>query len=159
VEVADDGMATFRRETFREVAYAQLTFKRRRHLHTLAGRAIERDPSLAFDARRPMLSLHFARAMLWPEAYEYSRQAAGSAQERHANVAVVEFLERAIDAARKLAVEPDELAGIYVAMGDAMRITGRDDGALRAYGSARRLVTDPAQRAGLFLKAAYVHSD
>ena len=101
---------SFRREIHREVAYQQLTFRRRRDVHRRAAAAIKRFAELAGGAQLPLLSLHSYLAGDWPEAYRFSpgrgRGGAAPVRQRGGRRA---FGRRAIEAGRRSQVPMAEL--------------------------------------------------
>jgi class 3 adenylate cyclase/tetratricopeptide (TPR) repeat protein len=153
------GIVTFTHEIYREVAYGQLTFRARRHLHRLAAQAIERSPDLAGDARLPMLSLHYYNAGVWDRAFDYSAQAARDARGRFATEEAAAFCRSAIDAGRRAGAQPADLRDLYMELGDSCRILGRLVDAHKAYRLARRHIVDPGQLAAVLQKMAFVQSE
>jgi class 3 adenylate cyclase/tetratricopeptide (TPR) repeat protein len=154
-----DGFVAFRREIYREVAYQQLTFRRRRELHRDAAAAIERSPALAGDAWLPMLSLHFHAAGDWSNAFRCSRDAASEAQARYANDEAVVFCQRAIESGRRANASVDDLRAIYLNLGEVLNMTGRHEEAVRAYTKALRGVHEAADLAPIVYKIGMVRRE
>jgi tetratricopeptide (TPR) repeat protein len=144
LDAADDGTITFRRDVFRETAYAQLTFRRRRRVHHAAALAIDGSPQLAGGARLPLLSLHWSAAGVWPQAYACSREAAEEARTQFANEEAAVFCRRALDAGRRCGASREETRSLQVTLGEVLNLAGRPEEAVRAYQAARRAGTDPA---------------
>ncbi|KRC53532.1 MULTISPECIES: AAA family ATPase [unclassified Nocardioides] len=138
-----DGDVVFHREVHREVAYEQLTFRRRRELHRAAAAVITDHADLVGSARLPMLSLHSFAGEDWPAAFAWSRDAAAAATERHAPQEAAEFCRRAITAGRRSGLGMPDLRELYVQEGAASVVLGSYADAARCYAVARRGVTDP----------------
>jgi len=107
---------------------------------------------------RELLSLHFHRAGRWPETWRYSVAAAHRAEEKYANVETVQFLERALDAAKQWReAPPEEVARVWEFLGEVrMRIAAYEE-AGAAYREARVFWrSDPVQEARLMQQEAIV---
>lgn len=129
----------FRHTLVRDVAYEGLSYKRRRDLHGRAAEAIERRHAANPGEAAELLSLHFLRAGRWSQAWEYSLQAGRRAQEKWANVEAAEFYRRALESARHLPdLEPREIAAVWEALADCLRLAGRLDDAAHALAEARK---------------------
>jgi len=140
---AGDGRMHFRHALLREAAYESLPYKRRRELHSLAARAIERRATAAAENPVDALSLHFSRAQLWEETWRYSRLAGEHAKEMFAPGEVTIHLERAIEAARYVAgVSAAEIAVLWSDLGDAHVRLGYYRRAEDAYRRAASLVAE-----------------
>lgn len=150
--IGSDGTISFRRELYREVAYGQLSFRKRRQLHVQVARAIEEHPELAGDTRLPMLSLHYHHAGLWDRAHRCSLDAGDQAKATWANDEAVQFYRRALEAGRRLGLPPDGLAGLGESIGDVLQVSGRFEDAVRAYRDSLRSMTDADDRIRLMLK-------
>jgi class 3 adenylate cyclase/tetratricopeptide (TPR) repeat protein len=139
---APDGFR-FRHTLVRDVAYEGLSFKRRRELHGRAADAIERRHAANPAEAAELLSLHFLRAGRWPQAWRHSLEAGRRAQEKWANVEAAEFYRRALESARHLRhVEPAEVAAVWEALGDCLRLSGNLADAATAFREARRRTPD-----------------
>lgn len=154
-----DGDVVFRREVHREVAYEQLTFRRRRELHRSAAAVITDQAELVGSARLPMLSHHAFAGEDWPAAYAWSRDAAQAATEQHAPQEAAEFCRRAIVAGRRSGLAMDDLRPLYVHRGEASFVQGSYADAARCYAVARRGVTDPEQATSLTYELGMVRRD
>ncbi|HTG46532.1 MAG TPA: adenylate/guanylate cyclase domain-containing protein, partial [Actinomycetota bacterium] len=152
----DDGYLRFRRAVIRDAAYGGLPFRVRRRIHEVAGRLFEQmvtDPNESAG----LLSLHFAAAARWDKAYRYAGVAASHATEIFANVEAVRFLDRAIEAGRKNGEPEADIARLSEKLGDTYFLLGRYEEAVRAYGAARRgLSEDPVSQAWLFHQQARI---
>ncbi|WP_353828059.1 adenylate/guanylate cyclase domain-containing protein [Agromyces sp. SYSU T0242] len=154
--VDDVGWVRFQHSLIRDVAYGGLPFKTRRELHARVGDAI-----LAASADQPsgqveLLSIHYAEAHRWPEAWGYSRDAGERAKEIYANLEAATFYRRALDASRHV---PDLMAGqvadVSEALGDVLELAGLFTDSVEAYRQAGRLVRDdPIRSADVLRKRA-----
>lgn len=156
LHAAADGTISFHRDIYREVAYAQLSFRKRRQLHFQVARAIEGDPHLAGSARLPMLSLHYHHAGLWERSYRTSLAAADQARAAWANDEAVLFFQRALESGRRIQAPPEHLRSLHASIGDVCQVAGRYDDARRAFRDALRGASDPAERVPLLLKLGRV---
>jgi class 3 adenylate cyclase/tetratricopeptide (TPR) repeat protein len=146
----------FRNGLVRDITYDGLGFRLRAHLHLAAGEAVERI-STDVNADAEVLALHFAAAGEHERTYRYATVAAERAERAHANTDAALHLERAIDAARRLAdVGPEDLRRLWVRLGDARDRAGVLDAALEAYRAAARLGGDDLAKAEIFLRRANV---
>lgn len=162
VEVDEDGAVAFRREVYRDVSYAQLSFRRRRTLHAETARVLEEYPDaagLVGPARLTMLSLHHFRAGAWQRAYVWSVRAAQEAERRHAMEEAAGFWERALASGRRAGLGRDTLRSAHVARGAALFVCGRYDDAARAYVAARHGVSDPREIASLSYELGMVRRE
>jgi class 3 adenylate cyclase/tetratricopeptide (TPR) repeat protein len=157
--VGSDGTIAFRREVHREVAYEQLTFRRRREAHRKAATAIERSPELASGARLQLLSLHSYAAGAWPEAYRWSRDASRAARDEFATDAVVVFAQRALEAGRRTGAPAEQLRELWLTLGEVLTLTGQHDEAVRAYGQARRGLSAPEDVAPIVVRVGNVRRE
>jgi predicted ATPase len=147
---------SFRHSVVRDAAYEGLPFTRRRHLHLLAGEAIERTAG-AGEERADALSLHFHRAQAWELAWKYALAAARRASEAHAPAEAAVHLERAVDASGHLRVQPVEVASVFESLGEARDTFGNYDQADDAYRRAADLVSaDQVAWAALLERRGYV---
>lgn len=156
MDLADDGTVTFQREIYREVAYGQLSFRKRRQLHHHVASAIERDSRLAGDAQLPMLSLHYHAAGIWERAYRTSLAAGDAAKAAWANEEAVVFFRRALDAGQRISAPAHHLRSLNESVGDVLQVAGRFDDATTAYRRAMRGETDPANLVRVGLKSGRV---
>ena len=148
------GAFRFRHALIRDGAYDGLSFKRRRELHGSVAEVLEhRDPEAV-----ELLSLHFHRAERWPETWRHSVEAGRRADAKYANVETAQFLERALEAARRWRDAPaEEVARTWELLGDVrMRIAAYEE-AGKAYREARMFWRgDPVEEARLMQQEAVV---
>ncbi len=159
VDLTGEGEAVFRREVYREVAYAQLTFRRRRELHRRAAAVIEEQPGVAGTARLAMLALHHFAAADWAAAHAASARAAAEASEQDAPEAAAELSRRAVLAGQRAGLALEALRPSYVRLAESLFVTGRYAEAARAYATARRGVADPAQVTALTYQLGMVRRE
>lgn len=145
------GWFRFTNVLIRDAAYEQLTYRRRHALHAAVGETILKAGAPAEQAE--LLALHFFHAQRWPETWRFARVAGDLAKEKYANVEAARFMERALEAARKLrGVAPADLAALMESLGDVRRFAGDFRKAEDAYRTARRLTVDPIAGARLVIK-------
>ena len=146
----------FRDALVQEVAYAGLSYARRRQLHALAGEAIERLNRRHPERAADVLGLHYQRAQRHAKAWHYGRIAADAAAQAYANSEAAVHYERALESARRLPeVSKRECADVWVHLGDVRERLGAFDLALDAYRRAARLVVgDAIHGASMSLKRA-----
>ncbi|HZT53704.1 MAG TPA: adenylate/guanylate cyclase domain-containing protein, partial [Gaiellaceae bacterium] len=152
------GHFRFRHALIRDGAYEGLSYKRRRELHGRVAEVIEEREGERAEESAELLSLHFALAERWPEAWRYSLAAAHRAEEKYANVETVQFLERALEAARRWGGAPaEETARAWEFLGDVrLRLAAYEEAGV-AYRKARLFWRgDPVQEARLLQQEAIV---
>ena len=158
--LVDDGPSRvrFRMAIVRDSAYEELPFRQRRELHARAADALERTLGPDLDSEAALVSLHFLQAQRFEEAWRYAGVAGERAGAVYANVEAAVFFERAIAAARRLPeLARTEVAAVWERLGDVRERAGAYDRALRAYRSARRMLSDePILEAHLFLKESWI---
>lgn len=143
VEVDAGGGASFRQGVFQSVAYAGLSYKRRRELHERVALHIEARGGGPSDAS--LLATHFGLAQRWEQAWHYGRQAGAFAVARYAYTEAADLYEGALRAAARLGTEGaggvarDDLRAAWQGYGDALRQMGRLADAVSPYAKARRL--------------------
>jgi class 3 adenylate cyclase/tetratricopeptide (TPR) repeat protein len=144
----------FRHDLFRAVAYAGLSFRRRRDIHGKVGEALERRAGDELDEAAGLLSLHFVEAEQYDRAWEYAVLAGDRARERYANVVAAELYERALAAADRLDdLAPEDVARVAEALGDVSELFASYDAAAEAYSrAADRLQGDPVGTSRLTLR-------
>jgi predicted ATPase/class 3 adenylate cyclase len=136
---------SFRHDLFRAVAYAGLSFRRRREIHARVAEGLERRANGGADELAGLLSLHFLEAQRYEQAWRYAVLAADRARERYANVVAAELYERALAAAAHLPDLPvGELARVAEALGDVSELFGNYEAAAAAYARAEELSSGSA---------------
>ena len=146
----------FRHAMIRDVAYSSLAFKRRRELHVRLGEIVETAAADNPETVADTLALHFSLGQDHARAWHYSRMAGDQARETYANVEAATHYENALQAARHLdGVADQDLADVWVRLGDVREEAGLFEASLDAYRRASRLVrTDPVRRAETLYKRA-----
>ncbi|MFO7570974.1 MAG: tetratricopeptide repeat protein [Gaiellaceae bacterium] len=152
------GAFRFRHALIRDAAYEGLSYRRRRELHGRVADVIERTHGDRPEEAAELLALHFHRAERWPETWRYSIVAGRRAEEKYANVEAAQFLEQALDAAKRVPDIPgDELASVATALGDVCVLLGRYETAAAAFRTAESHVKDdPIEYARLADKRHWV---
>ncbi len=158
LDVRPSGWVTFRHTLIRDVAYHQLPFSVRGRLHGLVAESILRATGDDGSEQAALLSLHFAHAQRYTEAWRYARIAGDSAREIYANLEAITLYRRALQAARHLPELSDtDRADIFERLGDAQDLAGLYEDSGVSYRAARRLLRDePVRQARLSLKDAFV---
>jgi class 3 adenylate cyclase/tetratricopeptide (TPR) repeat protein len=156
----ESGRLTFAHAVVRDCAYEGLPYRARRELHSRVADAIRVLTDDSRDDSVELLSLHYARAERFPEAFAYSCTAADRAREIFADHEAAELYERALDAARRLTTVPDpEQARLRECLGDVRKRAGRFAEAESAFRGARRYVGDDrVAQARLQLKVAWIRA-
>ena len=130
----------FRHDLVRAMAYAGLSFRRRREIHGRVAEALERRAGDVAEEAAGLLSLHFAAAERHEPAWRYAVEAGRAAQSVYANVVAAELYERALAAAEHLPDLPrEEIAAVWESLGDVTELFARYDRAEEAYASALAL--------------------
>jgi class 3 adenylate cyclase/tetratricopeptide (TPR) repeat protein len=150
----DGELVRFRHSTIRDVAYAGLSYRRRRRLHAQAGDTIAASGS----GRAELLSFHYHRAGRYEDAWHASVTAGTDAAAVYANADAVTFLERALEVAPRVeGLAEAEVARVNDALGDVLQRLGSLAEAGGAYARASTLLrTDPVPWSRVRLKAARV---
>jgi class 3 adenylate cyclase/tetratricopeptide (TPR) repeat protein len=131
----------FRHALIRDAAYEGLSFRRRRELHGRVADVLEeRNAADPYDVAE-LLSLHFSLAGRLPETWRYSGEAGRRAQAKWANRDAVELYRRALDAAKEMPeLDPIDVAGVWIAVADCLRLLSEFEPAAEALEAARSLV-------------------
>jgi class 3 adenylate cyclase/tetratricopeptide (TPR) repeat protein len=98
----EESLYMFRQALVQEVAYQSLLVQRRKALHRLIGEAVEEVYGDRLSEHVEMLAHHFLQGEAWAKAVGYLRQAGARAAGLGANAEAVAFLERALEANRRL---------------------------------------------------------
>jgi class 3 adenylate cyclase/tetratricopeptide (TPR) repeat protein len=153
----ESGSLRFRHPMLREVAYAGLSYRRRREFHAWAAAVLEESTSAA-SHRPEILALHYFVAGRYEWAWRYARQAGERAAARYAPAATAEAYARAAEAARRSPeIGADERSVDLESLGDALFLAGRSPESADAYREALRTgPVDPLRVAHLALKLARV---
>lgn len=147
-------VGAFRQSVFQSVAYAALSYRRRRELHERV--ALHAEARDAGESNAAMLAAHFDLAQRFDKAWKYAWMAATYAHEHHSHGPAAELYRRALHAAGRLgagAVETEKLRDAWQGLGDSLRLMGRQADAVTPYQKARKLAgNDPLAQAHLCLR-------
>jgi class 3 adenylate cyclase/tetratricopeptide (TPR) repeat protein len=151
IEPDERGGLRFRQSIVREVAYANLSFRRRRELHAQAAALVREAAGDDLAEWSGLLSLHYSEAHQFAEAWHHARVAGARAKANAAPLDAAAFFTRALAAARQLDDVPAEhVAEVSEQLGEVAELGGRYDVAATAYAQARRLrAHDPVDVARL----------
>lgn len=142
----------FRQTLMRDAAYESLPYFARRELHAMAGdRMLELspDPEQVAD----ILAIHFFEARRYEAVWKFARIASRRARAAFANVEAARFLERALEASRRIEVDAHDRASTWEGLAEVRMLMGEFEGAASALKSARHLIgPDPVENARLISK-------
>lgn len=148
IEVVENG-ARFRQHVFQSVAYAAVSFRRRRELHERVG--LHAEHAEAADVAK--VAAHFALADRYDKSWKYGVQAARNAYVQHAYPEAAELYRMALKAGARVSTDPAELRAAWQGLGDALRFMGRQADAAGPYRKARMLAhDDPVAMAALCMR-------
>jgi class 3 adenylate cyclase/tetratricopeptide (TPR) repeat protein len=102
IRVIPEAEYMFRHVITQEVTYETLLKQKRKELHSLVGRAIEKLYADRLEEFYEMLAFHFWRGEDWPRAYKYNREAGLKAQSLSAYVETLSYLGTALQALKQL---------------------------------------------------------
>lgn len=148
--VREQGMDAydFSHDKIRDVAYAALSQARRRLLHARVAEAFEAMGPSGGHSGLDDLAHHFYRAGLWEKALVYLMRAGEKAQRLFAHQQALSHYTRACECAEALN-QPEQLAAVYVAMGDVYHARGESYPAVESYERALALTSAGEERATL----------
>jgi class 3 adenylate cyclase/tetratricopeptide (TPR) repeat protein len=139
VEVGPAG-ARFRQHVFQSVAYAGLSFKRRRQLHEQVALYLEdADRAGAEASSAAVLATHFDLAERFDRSWHYASAAGTSALLQHAYPEAASLYRKALRAAARVHPPDDEQLAAWRGLADALRMMGRHADAVAPYKKARDL--------------------
>ena len=146
----------FRHHLTRDVAYAGLTYRRRRHLHGHAADLLKAELGGRTDDRIGLLAMHEWHAGRFADCWAHSRIAGERAVAKHAQAEAMASFRRALDAAGHLKgeVPPSALSDVWEQLGDACSMAGESAKASAAFKQARRNAATPVAMARLCGKEA-----
>lgn len=152
----DGELLRFRHALVRDAAYEALPYRERANLHLRAATMIER-LQLADGSDEPeRLSFHFFHAREFEKSFAYSRQAADRAVQRLAPLEASIFLQRALDALRRIGNHTDQRVPLEEALAEVEERVGHYGRARAALRRALRLTDDPGDRARLLQKDGWL---
>ena len=143
------GSFRFRHALIRDGAYEGLSFKRRQELHARVGEVMEqRDPDAV-----ELLSLHFRLGERWLETWRCSVSAGRRAQAKWANLEAAEFYRRALEGAEHVPdLEPADVADVWEALGDCLKLAGQLESSVAAYAAGREVLPRESAKYVLLLR-------
>ena len=139
LDVRTDG-AAFRQHVFQSVAYAGLSFRRRRELHERVGLHAEERGAGAVDAAK--LAKHFDVADRFDRSWPYAVRAGAQAFAQHAYGECLAMSRLALRAAPHVDPDPAVLRDTWARLGDGLKFMGRQPEAFGPYRKARALAED-----------------
>jgi len=155
VTLNHNGWVQFRHALIRDVAYQSLPFKTRSELHRSVGNSIRASVADQPDTQAALLSLHYFHAQNWADAWHFSRVAGDNAKRIYATAEAATFYQRALSSARQsVDTPPHGLCEVMESLGDVLQQGGMFGEALKFYGKAGRVASDPIRRANILLKKA-----
>lgn len=155
VTLNHNGWVQFRHALIRDVAYQSLPFKTRSDLHRSVGNSIRAAVADHPETQAELLSLHYFYAQNWADAWHFSRVAGDNAKKMYATADAATFYQRALSSARQAPDTPQlGLCEVLESLGDVLQQGGMFAEALKFYGKAGRVASDPIRRANILLKKA-----
>ncbi|HEY5652623.1 MAG TPA: AAA family ATPase, partial [Acidimicrobiia bacterium] len=154
--IEEDGAARyrFRHSVMHDVAYAGLSYRKRKELHGRAGEVIERLAGDDTDAVAEFLALHYAEAGDHEKAWRYGVVAGDRARVNFANIEASRHYRRALAAARSLQIDSEAELAIRRSLGDVLEQAALYREAVASYSRAVRLADDTVTAADLRLRSA-----
>jgi predicted ATPase len=152
-----DGYLRFRRSLLRDAAYEGLPYKSRRRLHGIVAKRLEEEVDYPDDIAN-ILSLHYFQAGEYESAFSKAMVAGQRAEGGYAHVEAAKLYSRALEAGRQVAeLEPQDLAIVHQAVGDAWYRAAEFGKASEAYTATRSMVKDdPHTDGGLLIKLSLI---
>lgn len=137
-----DTSASFRQHVFQSVAYAGLSYRRRRELHERIALHAEERGAGTVDAAK--LAKHFDLADRFDRSWKYGVRAADSAYVQHAYPEAAALYRLALRAASRVEPADHELRKAWQGLGSALKFMGRQQDAIGPYRKARALAAGDA---------------
>jgi predicted ATPase/class 3 adenylate cyclase len=123
---------SFHHALMHEAAYNSILLKRRRELHTRVGEYMEAAFSDRLNEFAPLLAHHFYAARD-ERSLKYDIIAGEKSARLYANAEAITHFNRALEVAKRVKVESDQLAEIYIQLGQSQELSGQYDRALETY--------------------------
>ncbi len=136
------GRIRFRDAIHRDVAYRILPHERRISVHQMAAEEIERRARRRPERFVTDLAYHFHLAQRWDKSWQYNRMAAEKASHGQAPLQAIRLLERALESADNLDIEPAAISDVQRHLGDAFERAGMFEQAATAYQDAASALGD-----------------
>jgi class 3 adenylate cyclase/tetratricopeptide (TPR) repeat protein len=131
--------ARFRQHVFQSVAYAGLSFKRRRQLHEQVALYLEDADRGGESSSAAVLATHFDLAERFDRSWRYAKAAGTNALAQHAYPEAASLYRKALRAAARVDPADDEQLDAWRGLADALRMMGRHADAVAPYKKARDL--------------------
>ena len=149
----------FKHALTHDVAYESVLLERRKYLHHAIGRTIEELYADRLAEHYETLAHHFSRGEDWERALLYYERSAEKAAATHANRAVVEHCQRALQIVERLAVAPPGKvrARLHERIGQACFYLSEYAASALAYEAAAACHADGETRALLIGSAGFSH--
>lgn len=143
-DMGADGTVEFQQLLYRDVAYASVSFARRKRLHLLIARQLETSVD-DVDAIAALLSEHFRLGEDRRRCWKYSILAADRARRQHSPSDAEQLYRRAVDFAPR-GVDPNERALVLRSLGECLMMAGSLEEANDWLAKARRLTLNQQER-------------
>jgi len=122
----------FRHVLIQEATYESILIKKRAELHRQIGEAMEELHAGRLEEFAPLLANHFYSAND-ERSLKYDLIAGRKSAQLYANADAVTHLSRALDVAKRINTENENLTSIYIELGQAYELLGQYDRALETY--------------------------
>ncbi|HUF83775.1 MAG TPA: tetratricopeptide repeat protein, partial [Acidimicrobiia bacterium] len=153
--IADEpGTYRFRHSLYRDVAYAGLSYRRRREAHAAIGTTLEHRHRDDVASVASLLSDHFERSRERSRAWRYAVIGGDGARDAYANIEAANLYERALRNGDEVAALPR--ARVAEALGDVRDLNGEYASAIAAYQLGRSLTTQVEDEVRLLRKVGAV---
>lgn len=126
----------FRHVLIQEAAYESILLKKRTELHRRIGEIMEGIHAGRIEELAPLLAHHFYGAGDG-RSMKYDIMAGEKSARLYANAEAIIHFSRALEVAKRIDVENERLASIYVQLGQVYELSGRYDRALETYNEMR----------------------
>jgi len=126
----------FRHVLVQEAAYNSTLLKRRRNLHQRIGEILEEFHADQLDEYAPLLAYHFYNAEN-DRSLKYDLLAGERAEHLYAYAEAAVHYNRALDTAKRIGAENDNIAKLYGQLGGVLELSGSYDRALENYEEMR----------------------
>jgi DNA-binding CsgD family transcriptional regulator/tetratricopeptide (TPR) repeat protein len=134
LRVEGDGRYAFTHDKVRECLYAEVTAARRARLHSLIGRALEKEAAAPTPGRLAEMAFHFVRSGDRERGARYARAAGEAALAAYAPEEAARHFRTALDL---MPVEVPERGAVLAGLGEALTFAGREREAAALLAEAR----------------------
>ncbi len=122
----------FRHVLIQEATYESILIKKRAELHQQIGEALEELHSDRMEEFAPLLANHFFNAGD-ERSLKYDIIAGEKSARLYANTEAITHFTRALETAKRINVDKEQLMSIYLQLGQACELSGQYDHALDTY--------------------------